>query len=229
MDSRARSADLCCRSAAAGRTRRRCPQARAAATMVPKPLMPHDYTLGREQPRRRCDGGPMVLTKSELITLLQKEVRLLLHLTTKIDARALDYRPNAEAARARSRLLRYLTTSGPGADSVREGAADGGGRDCRGDARAANRRNFEENRRCARRPVRSVRRAARGPVRRRSRAARSCGWTAAASRAALSGELRVRPGRTVPGCSCSSISRPVAARRAEHHEPVARADVPAPT
>ena len=35
----------------------------------------------------------MVLTRSELITLMQKEVRLLLHLTTKIDPDALDYRP----------------------------------------------------------------------------------------------------------------------------------------
>ena len=40
----------------------------------------------------------MVLTRSELITLLQKEVRLLLHLTTKIDAAALDYRPTPSSA-----------------------------------------------------------------------------------------------------------------------------------
>ena len=54
----------------------------------------------------------MVLTKSELITLLQKEVRLLLHLTTKIDAAALDYRPTPKQ-RSTIELLRYLTTSGP--------------------------------------------------------------------------------------------------------------------
>ena len=54
----------------------------------------------------------MVLTKAELISLLQKEVRLLLHLTTKIDAAALDYRPTPKQ-RSTIELLRYLTTSGP--------------------------------------------------------------------------------------------------------------------
>jgi len=54
----------------------------------------------------------MVLTRAELITLMQKEVRLLLHLTTKIDAAALDYRPTPKQ-RSTLELLRYLTTSGP--------------------------------------------------------------------------------------------------------------------
>jgi len=54
----------------------------------------------------------MVLTRSELITLLQKEVRLLLHLTTKIDKSTLDYRPTPKQ-RSTIELLRYLTTSGP--------------------------------------------------------------------------------------------------------------------
>ena len=54
----------------------------------------------------------MVLTKSELIALLQKEVRLLLHLTTKIDAAALDYRPTPKQ-RSTLELLRYLTNMGP--------------------------------------------------------------------------------------------------------------------
>jgi hypothetical protein len=54
----------------------------------------------------------MVLTKSELITLLQKEVRLLLHLTTKIDPSMLDYRPTPKQ-RSTIELLRYLTTSAP--------------------------------------------------------------------------------------------------------------------
>ena len=35
----------------------------------------------------------MVLTKSELIASLQKEVRVLLHLASKIDRAAIDYRP----------------------------------------------------------------------------------------------------------------------------------------
>jgi hypothetical protein len=55
----------------------------------------------------------MVLTKQELIALLQKEVRLLLHLTTKIDAAVLDYRPTPKQ-RSTIELLRYLTMMGPG-------------------------------------------------------------------------------------------------------------------
>ena len=54
----------------------------------------------------------MVLTKAELITLMQKEVRLLLHLTTKIDPDTLDYRPTPKQ-RSTLELLRYLTTSAP--------------------------------------------------------------------------------------------------------------------
>ena len=54
----------------------------------------------------------MVLTKPELIALLQKEVRLLLHLTTKIDPSMLDYRPTPKQ-RSTIELLRYLTNSGP--------------------------------------------------------------------------------------------------------------------
>jgi len=39
----------------------------------------------------------MILTKSELIASLQKEVRILLHLASKIDQTALDYRPTPKA------------------------------------------------------------------------------------------------------------------------------------
>lgn len=62
----------------------------------------------------------MVLTKAELIALLQKEVRLLLHLTTKIDADMLDYRPTPKQ-RSTIELLRYLTTSAPGLISYAKG------------------------------------------------------------------------------------------------------------
>lgn len=54
----------------------------------------------------------MVLTKSELIALLQKEVRILLHLVSKIDPAALDYRPTPKQ-RSTIELLRYLTNMGP--------------------------------------------------------------------------------------------------------------------
>jgi hypothetical protein len=54
----------------------------------------------------------VVLTKSELITLLQKEVRVLLHLVSKIDAAMLNYRPTPKQ-RSTIELLRYLTNMGP--------------------------------------------------------------------------------------------------------------------
>src|SRR4030095_123965 len=54
----------------------------------------------------------MVLTKSELIALLQKEVRILQHLITKIDPAMLDYRPTPKQ-RSTIELLRYLTNMGP--------------------------------------------------------------------------------------------------------------------
>jgi hypothetical protein len=54
----------------------------------------------------------MVLTKSELIAALQHEVRVLLHLTTKIDRTMLDYRPT-QKQRSTLELLRYLTIMGP--------------------------------------------------------------------------------------------------------------------
>ena len=54
----------------------------------------------------------MVLTKSELVKSLQEEVRLLLHLATKVDRTKLDYRPTPKQ-RSTIELLRYLTNMGP--------------------------------------------------------------------------------------------------------------------
>jgi hypothetical protein len=54
----------------------------------------------------------LVLTKSEMMALLQKEVRLLQHLITKIDPVALGYRPTPKQ-RSTIELLRYLTNMGP--------------------------------------------------------------------------------------------------------------------
>jgi hypothetical protein len=54
----------------------------------------------------------MVLTKSELIGSLKNEVRILLHLTSKIQPAMLDYRPTAKQ-RSTLELLRYLTIMGP--------------------------------------------------------------------------------------------------------------------
>jgi len=54
----------------------------------------------------------MVLTKSELIAFLQNEVRILLHLASKIDRAKLDYRPTPKQ-RSTIELLKYLTIMGP--------------------------------------------------------------------------------------------------------------------
>jgi hypothetical protein len=54
----------------------------------------------------------MVLTKPELIGLLQNEVRILLHLITKVDRAQLDYRPTPKQ-RSTIELLRYLVVMGP--------------------------------------------------------------------------------------------------------------------
>ena len=54
----------------------------------------------------------MVLTKSELIASLQHEVRILLHLASKIDRTKLDYRPTPRQ-RSTLELLQYLSIMGP--------------------------------------------------------------------------------------------------------------------
>jgi hypothetical protein len=54
----------------------------------------------------------MVLTKSELIASLQNEVRILLHLASKIDRAKLDYRPTPKQ-RSTIELLKYLSVMGP--------------------------------------------------------------------------------------------------------------------
>lgn len=54
----------------------------------------------------------MVLTKSELIASFQNEVRILLHLASKIDRSKLDYRPTPKQ-RSTFELLQYLTLMGP--------------------------------------------------------------------------------------------------------------------
>jgi hypothetical protein len=54
----------------------------------------------------------MVLTKPELIASFQNEVRILLHLASKVDRSQLDYRPTAKQ-RSTIELLQYLTVMGP--------------------------------------------------------------------------------------------------------------------
>lgn len=54
----------------------------------------------------------MALTKAELISALQNEVRILLHLADKIDPAKVDYRPTPKQ-RSTMELLQYLTMMGP--------------------------------------------------------------------------------------------------------------------
>lgn len=54
----------------------------------------------------------MVLTTAELIGSLQNEVRILLHLVSKIEPSYLEYRPTPKQ-RSTLELLRYLTLMGP--------------------------------------------------------------------------------------------------------------------
>lgn len=83
----------------------------------------------------------MVLTKEELIAALQKEVRILLHLTAKIDRSQLDYRPTPKQ-RSTLELLRYLSVMGPG---LVQAANHGFDRDAWGAATAAaNARDFDQ-------------------------------------------------------------------------------------
>jgi hypothetical protein len=66
----------------------------------------------------------MVLTKDELISTLQNEVRILLHLAGKIQPSMLDYRPTAKQ-RSILELLQYLVIMGPNViRSVKGGAFD---------------------------------------------------------------------------------------------------------
>lgn len=54
----------------------------------------------------------MVLTQSELIGSLKNEVRILVHLASKVDRAQLDYRPTPKQ-RSTLELLRYMTVMGP--------------------------------------------------------------------------------------------------------------------
>jgi hypothetical protein len=64
----------------------------------------------------------MVLSKSELIASLQKEVGILIHLAQKLDERSSNYRPTVKQ-RSSLELLRYLTVMGP---ALVEAAKSGG-------------------------------------------------------------------------------------------------------
>ena len=54
----------------------------------------------------------MILTKDELLTALRGEIRVLLHLASKVDDTSLNFRPTPKQ-RSTLELLQYLTVMGP--------------------------------------------------------------------------------------------------------------------
>lgn len=75
-------------------------------------------------PARFSYEETMVLTKSELVASLQHEVRVLLHLASKIDRANIDYRPTPKQ-RSTVELLKYLTVMGPAlVQAAKKGAFD---------------------------------------------------------------------------------------------------------
>jgi hypothetical protein len=67
----------------------------------------------------------MVLTKSELISSLQKEVRILVHLAGKLDRSTIDYRPSPKQ-RSSLELLKYMSIMGPQlVQAAKSGGFDG--------------------------------------------------------------------------------------------------------
>ncbi len=84
----------------------------------------------------------MVLTKPELVSALQKEVRILLHLAGKLDIAQLDYRPTPKQ-RSALELLRYLSYMGPRlVEAAKKGAFDGPA--WKSEIEAAEKRNLDE-------------------------------------------------------------------------------------
>ena len=67
----------------------------------------------------------MVISKEELVASLQNEVRILLHLVSKLDEKSLNYRPSA-TQRSSMELLQYLVVMGPALiNAAKNGAFDG--------------------------------------------------------------------------------------------------------
>ncbi len=67
----------------------------------------------------------MALTTQELVASLQNEVRILLHLASKIEPQMIDYRPTPKQ-RSTIELLRYLSIMGPGlVNAIKTGTFDG--------------------------------------------------------------------------------------------------------
>jgi len=83
----------------------------------------------------------MVLTKSELLTALQNESRILMHLIGKVDPSAIDYRPTPKQ-RSTLDVLRYLSFMGPTLLRMANNRADFG--TWKTESEAANERNFDQ-------------------------------------------------------------------------------------
>ena len=83
----------------------------------------------------------MVLTKSELLTALQNESRILMHLIGKVDHTAIDYRPTPKQ-RSTLDVLRYLSFMGPTLLRMADNQADF--ETWKAESEAANARDFNQ-------------------------------------------------------------------------------------
>ena len=83
----------------------------------------------------------MVLNKSELLTALQNESRILMHLIGKIDRSAVDYRPTPKQ-RSTLDVLRYLSFMGP--TLVRMANNQASFETWKAESEAANARDFDQ-------------------------------------------------------------------------------------
>ena len=151
----------------------------------------------------------MVLTKSELLAALQNEVRILLHLAGKIDRTKLDYRPTPKQ-RSTIELLKYLSVMGPTFLRSTLAGARHSGLDRR---RAGRRRRAISIRRSRRSPrTRDTYAALLADVSDADLRAEIDGWTATRFLAAPHRQPRALRRAPPTARSCSSISRPAAAR-----------------
>lgn len=83
----------------------------------------------------------MVLTKSELLTALQNEARILMHLIGKIDRTHIEYRPTPKQ-RSTLEVLRYLSIMGPTLIRMANNQADFG--TWKAENEKANARDFDQ-------------------------------------------------------------------------------------
>ena len=160
----------------------------------------------------------MVLNKSELLTALQNESRILMHLIGKIDRSAVDYRPTPKQ-RSTLDVLRYLSFMGP--TLVRMANNQASFETWKAESEAANARNFDQTGCRHRRTAANIRDAAPRHVGRdASRRDRQLRWQQDVARR-LHHQVRSAGPCRVPDAAVS-LPEVVRTRGVEHAKPVGR-------